>query len=110
MEGDYITHQEHGVFEELMRAENQRLRDEDTRQNVRLKNLEGMMESFYSVQASMEKMETIMQSTLSEIEKQGNRLERLEAKDGENWRKVTGYITTTVIGIVIGFLFKQIGI
>ena len=38
------------------------------------------------------------------------KLEELENRDGEMWRKVAGYILTAVLGIVIGFLFKQVGI
>lgn len=110
MDGDFISRLEHNTFAELMKAENQRLRDEDIRQNARIKKLEEATESFRTVQASMEKMESIMQSTLVEIEKQGKRLERLESRDGEMWRKVVGYITTTIIGIMLGFIFKQIGI
>lgn len=109
MENTYISRAEHDAFTEYMKSENQRLHDEDDRQNARLKSLENMMESFYSVQASMEKMETIMQSTLAEIEKQGKRLERLESRDGEMWRKVVGHISTTVIGLVIGYMFTRIG-
>ena len=40
---------------------------------------------------------------------QGEKLEKLESRDGEMWRKVTGYIITAIIGIVIGFVFQQIG-
>lgn len=29
---------------------------------------------------------------------------------GEMWRKVTGYVATAVIGIVVGFIFTQIGL
>ena len=32
-----------------------------------------------------------------------------EERDGEMWRKVTGHIVTVIIGIVIGYIFKQIG-
>ena len=42
-------------------------------------------------------------------EQQGKRLDVLENQDGEMWRKVTGYIFTAILGIVIGFIFKQIG-
>lgn len=108
-DSNYITRAEHDTYTEYMRSENQRLRDEDDRQNARLKNLEGMMENFRTVQASMEKMEAIMQSTLVEIEKQGKRLERLESRDGEMWRKVVGHITTTVVGLVIGYMFTRLG-
>lgn len=50
-----------------------------------------------------------MQSMLKEQEKQGKRLEVLESRDGEKWRKVMGYIATAVAGVVLGYLFKQIG-
>ena len=33
----------------------------------------------------------------------------LENRDGEMWRKVVGYVATAVIGIVVGFIFTQIG-
>lgn len=42
-------------------------------------------------------------------EKQGKRLEALEGRDGEKWRKVMGYIATAIVGIVLGYLFKRIG-
>ena len=50
-----------------------------------------------------------MESMLREQKSQGERLQKLESLDGEMWRKVVGYIATAIIGIVIGFIFKQIG-
>ena len=50
-----------------------------------------------------------MVAMLKEQVKQGKRLETLENRDGEMWRKVVGYIVTAVIGIVLGFVFTQIG-
>lgn len=50
-----------------------------------------------------------MEAMLKEQVKQGKRLETLENRDGEMWRKVVGYIVTAVIGIVLGFVFTQIG-
>ena len=44
-----------------------------------------------------------------EQEKQGKRLETLESRDGEMWRKAVGYVLTAILGIVIGFVFTQIG-
>lgn len=40
---------------------------------------------------------------------QGNRLQILEDRDGAMWRRAIGYIVTAIIGVVIGFVFKQIG-
>lgn len=51
----------------------------------------------------------VMQSMLKEQEKQGKRLEVLEGRDGEKWRKVMGYIATAIVGVVLGYLFKRIG-
>ena len=58
---------------------------------------------------SIERLSNIMESMLREQKSQGERLQKLESLDGEMWRKVVGYIATAIIGIVIGFIFKQIG-
>lgn len=102
MSEDFIPRSEHEEFAKRMDEANDRAA-------ARIKILEESMTKFSAVQASMEKMETVMTSTLKEIEKQGARLERLEQKDGEMWRKVVGYIITAIVGIVIGFVFKQLG-
>lgn len=102
MSEEYISRPEHEEFVKRMDEANER-------QSKRLSILEDTVKNFSKVQASMEKMEAVMTSTLKEIEKQGVRLERLEQKDGEMWRKVVGYIITAIVGIVIGFVFKQIG-
>ena len=51
----------------------------------------------------------ILVDMVKEQEKQGKRLEALEGRDGEKWRKVMGYIATAIVGIVLGYLFKRIG-
>jgi hypothetical protein len=57
----------------------------------------------------VEKLALSMESMAKEQERQGERMEVLEGRDGEMWRKVVGYIATAVIGIVLGFVFTQIG-
>ena len=37
------------------------------------------------------------------------KIETLESRDGEMWRKVVGYIITAIVGVLIGFVFQQIG-
>ncbi len=46
---------------------------------------------------------------VKEMEQQSDRLKILEDRDGEMWRKVTGYFITAVIGVVVGYIFTQIG-
>ncbi len=92
-----------------MEAENERLRDENNRQNHRLDLAEKSIQQVAALAASTEKLAVNMENMLKEQEQQGERLEMLESRDGEMWRKAAGYVVTAVIGIVIGFVFKQIG-
>lgn len=104
-----ITRAEHEEFCRRMEAENKRLEDENKRQNRRIDELEENARQISSLAASTEKLAVNMENMLKVQEQQGERLERLESRDGEMWRKVTGYVITAVIGIVVGFIFTQIG-
>jgi len=50
-----------------------------------------------------------MESMLKEQVRQGKRLEVLENRDGEMWRKLLSYAVTTVVGIIVGYIFTHIG-
>ena len=50
-----------------------------------------------------------MENMLKEQIRQGDRLDELESRDGQMWRKVVSYAVTVMIGIVIGFVFKHFG-
>ena len=109
MDGDYISRHEHEEFRRSMEAENQRLEDENIRQNHRLNALEETVKQVAAISTSVEKLALNMENMLKEQANQGKRLETLESRDGEMWRKVVGYVVTAVVGIVVGFLFKQAG-
>lgn len=55
-------------------------------------------------------MAVSLQSMVKEQEQQGKRLEALESRDGEMWRKAVGYAVTALVGAVLGFMLKQIGL
>lgn len=97
-----ITREEHEEFR-------RRLEEENKRQDTRIGILEDSVRQIGALATSVEKLALSMQSMLKEQEKQGNRLEVLEGRDGEEWRKVMGYIATAIVGVVLGYLFKQIG-
>ena len=109
MDGNYISRHEHEEFRRSMEAENQRLEDENIRQNHRLNALEETVKQVAAISTSVEKLALNMENMLKEQVNQGKRLETLESRDGEMWRKVVGYVVTAVVGIVVGFLFKQAG-
>lgn len=109
MDGDYISRQEHEEFRRSMESENKRLEEENDRQNHRLNALEETIKQVAAISTSVEKLALNMENMLKEQVSQGKRLETLESRDGEMWRKVVGYVVTAVAGIVVGFLFKQLG-
>ena len=97
-----ITRAEHEEFR-------RRLEEENKRQDTRIGILEDSVRQIGALATSVEKLAVSMQSMLKEQEKQGKRLEALEGRDGEKWRKFMGYIATAIVGIVLGYLFKRIG-
>ena len=99
---DYVTRAEHEEFRKRLDAEN-------NRQNRRIELLEKNGQQIQTLVTSVEKLALNMENMLKEQERQGERLEVLENRDGEMWRKVTGYVVRAVIGIVLGYIFTQIG-
>ena len=85
------------------------MEDEDHRQNRRIELLERSVQQLNALTASVEKLAINMENMLKAQNQQAERLEALEGRDGEMWRKVTGYVITAVLGIVVGYIFKQIG-
>ena len=97
-----ITRAEHEEFRK-------RLEEENKRQDKRIELLEENVRETGALTTSVENLAQSMECMVKEQEKQGKRLEVLEGRDGEMWRKVVGYIATAVIGIILGFVFTQIG-
>lgn len=104
-----ITRAEHEEFRRAMEAENQRLADEDRRQNRRIEALEESVRQIGALTTSVEKLALSIESMVKEQEQQGKRLEVLEGRDGEMWRKVTGHVITVIIGAALGYILTQIG-
>jgi len=50
-----------------------------------------------------------MENMTKEQMSQGERLEALEGRDGESWRKVKDTIIAAILGIVIGYIGTKIG-
>lgn len=110
MEGDWLTRHEHEEFRRSMESENKRLEDENNRQNKRLDTLERTVAEVAKINTSVEKLATNMENMVKEQASQGKRLETLEGRDGDMWRQVAKYAITAVIGIMVGYIFKQFGI
>lgn len=108
MDGNYISRQEHEEFRRSMESENKRLEEENDRQNHRLNSLEETVKQVAAISTSVEKLALNMENMLKEQVSQGKRLETLESRDGDMWRKAVGYAVTAVVGVIIGYIFKQL--
>ena len=100
---------ENGISREEHQEFCKRMEEENCRQNHRIELLEGSVRQICKLAASVEKMAASLQSMVREQEQQGKRLTALESRDGEMWRKVVTYAVTAVVGIIVGFAAKQIG-
>lgn len=97
-----ISREEHEEFSKRMDAELKR-------HGKRIELLEETTKQINAIVGSVEKLAQSVETMAKEQEKQGKRLEAMEDRDGEMWRKVVGYMATCVVGIILGFVFKQIG-
>lgn len=105
---EMMSKAQHEEFAKLMKSENERIVDENKRQNHRIEQLEETVHQIGSLTASVQELASSMKSMLKEQERQGERLETLEGRDGEMWRKVTSHLITTVVGIVVGYVFMRL--
>ena len=98
----------------ISRAEHEefrrRLEEENRRQDKRIELVEDNIRELNQLTTSVGKLATSVESMVREQEKQGLRLETLEDRDGAMWRKVIGYAVTAVVGIIIGYVARQIGL
>lgn len=95
-----ITRAEHEEFR-------RRLEEENKRQDARIGILEDSVQQIGALATSVEKLALSMQSMLKEQEKQGKRLEVLEGRDGEKWRKVMGYIARRLWALCLAICLSR---
>ncbi len=98
-----ISREEHKEFVRRMDEANER-------QSKRISILEEEVRQIGDLTISINRMSISIENMTAQLVEQGKRLQTLENRDGEMWRKVTGYLLTAIVGIVIGFLFQQIGL
>ena len=114
MEGN-LTRAEHEEFARRMTAENKRLEDENTRQNRRLEQLENtvnqiVVQQLTTLTGTIQALKTSVDTTIKEQAAIGERVKKLEDKDGDMWRTAVKYVLSAVVGGVVVFMLTQIGI
>lgn len=114
MEGA-LTRAEHEEFARRMTAENKRLEDENTRQNRRLEQLENtvnqiVVQQLTTLTGTIQALKTSVDNTIKEQAAIGERVKKLEDKDGDMWRTAVKYVLSAVLGGVVVFIMSRIGI
>lgn len=98
-----ITRAEHEEFR-------RRLEEENRRQDKRLELLEQNVREIGALTTSVQKLAISVENMVKEQTRQGERLEALEGRDGERWRKLVGYIASALVSGVVGWLIAQAGL
>lgn len=105
-----VTHRELDAFKELMESENNRLAEEDDRQNHRISALEESVREISNLATATQRLADNMENMLKVQEQQGKRLEQIESRDGEKWRKAMAYVGTAILGAAMAIIFAKIGL
>lgn len=98
-----ISRREHDEFAKRMGEENDR-------QNKRIDLLEQSVLQVNDLITSVKVLATNMENMLSEQKRQGERLEKLEGRDGERWRTVVTHVITLLVGALISYGLSHIGL
>lgn len=101
-DGAFLTIAEHKEYAK-------RMEDEHKRQNHRLDDLEGKVTEIGKLTASVASLARSVEQMVVEQQEQGARLQALEGRDGEMWRKVVGYAATFAVGAVMAYIFSKFG-
>lgn len=98
--------------EPISRAEHEefakRIDAQEKRQDKRLEMLENTVREIGALTLSVQRLAQSIESMVEEQERQGRRLQALEDRDGEKWRKLMGYIATALTSGAVTLLLSQI--
>lgn len=90
-----ITRAEHEEFR-------RRMEEHHKRQDKRLSLLEDGLKGIQVLTLSVQKLASNLETMCIELKTQGERLTKVEARDGETWRQLKYYIVTAVISMLLG--------
>ena len=86
-----------------------RMEDEHRRINHRLESMEGTVGEINRLALSVQSLAESVQRMCKEQERQSERLQTLEDRDGDNWRTLMKYLLTGIAGALAGFIASWLG-
>mgnify|MGYP007132764983 FL=1 len=85
-----------------------RIDAQEKRQDKRLEMLENTVREIGALTLSVQRLAQSLESMVEEQERQGRRLQALEDRDGEKWRKLMGYIATALTSGAVTLLLSRL--
>ena len=86
-----------------------RMEDEHRRINRRLEGVETSVKEITRLAMSVQSLAESVQRMCKEQERQSERLQTLEDRDGDNWRTLMKYLLTGIAGALAGFIASWLG-
>lgn len=100
MDSGYLPRQEHNEFAK-------RIDEEHDRIHYRLKKLEQQDELNTKTLITIERLVTAIENLQRQVNEQNTRLEAIENRDGETFRRIKIIAITAIISSVVGYLIKM---
>lgn len=100
---DFLPREVHEEF-------SQRMEDEHRRINHRLESMEQTVGEINRLALSVQSLAESVQRMCKEQERQSERLQTLEGRDGEMWRTVVKYVLTGLAGALAGYIATKVGL
>lgn len=89
---------------------NLRMDDEHKRQNRRIEKAEQKIEENNKLIIAVEKIANSVEQMQKEMSTLRSDVDDIKNRDGQKWRKTIEDISKIVLGVLIGYVLKQIGI
>ena len=103
MSEEYVTRPEYS-------ADLKRIEDENNRQNHRIDRLEDVFNKITELTTSVHELAITMSAMQKEQERQGKRLDQIEAEPADAWKKFKWIIVSVIVTAVLTYLLTKGGI
>lgn len=103
MDGEFLLREVHEEFAG-------RMEDEHKRINHRLGKVEETIGEINRLTLSVQSLAESVQRMCKEQERQSERLQTLESRDGEKWRAVVKNLLAGVVGALAGYIATKVGL
>lgn len=97
---EYISRKEHIEFSKRLESDTKQLSN-------RIDKIERQNDQITDLLVLVNKLASSMEHMMKDSDEYGKRIDKLESKDGDMWRKFLGYVISAIVGIAITLLLSN---